>query len=142
MALIKLSAGGFSLLPEGTSVFKITAVDYDEDFGRMIIEMNTQNGQKHSERFTLLNGNGEVNDKALRAFSYFAKTALNNYSVEEIDESDLIGCYIQADVKHREYPKSDGTTGKAVQLSNYTASVGFPAKAKTDWSKIESFLND
>ena len=128
MAKIKLSAGGFNLIPEGTTTFKIVGVEYDEDFGKMNVEMQTKSGLKHTERFTLLNKKGEVNEGALKAFSYFAKTALNNFELDEIDEKDIIGCYITATVKHEEYSyEKDGETktGKSARLNDYTKAVGF-----------------
>ena len=100
MAKIKLSEGGFTPIPEGEHIFKITKSTYDEDFGKLEIEMVTQSGQKHVERFHLINNEGEVNEGALNAFSYFAKTALNNFNLDEIDHTDIEGCYIKATVVH------------------------------------------
>ena len=137
MAKIKLSElGGFTLIPEGTTTFKIVGVEYKEDFGKMSVEMQTKSGAKHTERFTLLKGDGEVNEGALKAFSYFAKTALNNYNLDEIDETDIIGCYITATVKHEEYnyTNKDGEnkSGKSARLNDYAVAVGFDnAKAET-----------
>ena len=74
MAKIGLSEG-FSLVPEGTHVFKIITVNYKEDFGKMEVVMQTQSGLKHTERFSLLKSDGEPNEGALNAFSYFAKVA-------------------------------------------------------------------
>lgn len=152
MAKIKLSEGGFTLIPEGTTTFKITGVEYKEDFGKMKIEMQTKSGQKHFENFTLLTKSGEINDGALRAFSYFAKTALNNYSLDEIDEQDLVGCYITATVKHEEFEsnKEPGKMLKSARLSDYAVAVGFggdaPAESKpaeTDEDvDLDSFLDD
>lgn len=152
MAKIKLSEGGFSLIPEGTTTFKIVGVEYKEDFGKMSVEMQTKSGAKHTERFTLLKGDGEVNEGALKAFSYFAKTALNNYNLDEIDETDIIGCYITATVKHEEYSytNKDGEnkSGKSARLNDYAVAVGFDnAKAETvseDSSDddLDDFLND
>lgn len=99
MARIPLS-NGFVLIPEGTYVFKITKVNYDEAFGKMEISMVTPEGLRHTERFSLLDANSEINEGALNAFSYFAKTALNDYSVSDIDEQDLVGKYIKAEVIH------------------------------------------
>ena len=82
MAKIKLSEGGFVLIPEGVTTFKIVDVEYNEDFGKMKINMQTKSGAKHTETFTLLNNKGEVNEGALKAFSYFAKTALSNYELD------------------------------------------------------------
>lgn len=152
MAKIKLSEGGFSLIPEGTTTFKIVGVEYDENFGKMSVEMQTKDGKKHNERFSLQTKDGEVNEGALKAFSYFAKTALNNYSLDEIDESDLIGCYITATVKHEEYEsnKEKGKMLKSARLNDYTVAVGFgPTKAtETDSDEdlededLDNFLND
>jgi len=127
MAKIKLSEGGFSLIPEGTTIFKIVGVEYKEDFGKMKVEMQTKTGGKHTEQFTLLTKSGEVNEGALKAFSYFAKTALNNFQLDEIDETDLIGCYIQATVKHEEFEsnKEPGKMLKSARLNDYAVAVGF-----------------
>ena len=53
MAKIGLTEG-FSLIPEGTHTFKITAVKYKEEFGKLEVTMQTQGGSKHIERFSLL----------------------------------------------------------------------------------------
>lgn len=129
MARIKLSEGGFSLIPEGVTTFKITDVEYNEDFGKMKIRMQTKSGAKHTETFSLLTDKGEINEGALKAFSYFAKTALNNYELDEIDESDLVGCYITATVKHEEFEFTKGNRkgqmGKNARLNDYTVAAGF-----------------
>lgn len=127
MAKIKLAEGGFSLIPEGVTTFKIVEVEYDEDFGKMKVNMQTKSGAKHTETFSLLDKKGEVNEGALKAFSYFAKTALNNYELDEIDETDLIGCYITATVKHEEFEsnKTPGRMLKSARLNDYTVAAGF-----------------
>lgn len=156
MAKIKLLEGGFTLIPEGTTTFKIVAVEYKEDFGKMTVDMQTKSGAKHTERFTLLKKNGEVNEGAVKAFSYFAKTALNNFSLDEIDDQDIVGCYITATVKHEEYEyEKDGETksGKSARLSDYAVAVGFGSeKVNDDGFKsikdeiedddLDDFLND
>ena len=115
MAKIGLSEG-FSLIPEGTHVFQITAVNYKEDFGKMEITMQLANGQKHIERFSLLNKDGEPNQGGLNAFSYFAKVALNDFSLSEIDHEDLIGCFIRCDVEHEEV-ESNRNPGKMLKFA-------------------------
>ena len=152
MAKIKLSEGGFSLIPEGTTIFKIVDVEYKEDFGKMRVDMQTKTGGKHTEQFTLLTKSGEVNEGALKAFSYFAKTALNNYSLDEIDETDLIGCYIQATVKHEEFEsnKEPGKMLKSARLNDYAVAVGFGSgeyqniadNIEDDSDDLDDFLND
>ncbi len=141
MAKIKLSESSFTPIPEGEQIFKITKATYDEDFGKLEVEMVTVSGQKHIERFSLINNEGEINEGALNAFSYFAKTALNNFNLDEIDHEDIIGCYMKAEVTHNKvpnkkdpskmmtfsqlgekYPASgfeiDGTDGKTTKATN------------------------
>ena len=127
MTRIKLSEGGFTLIPEGKTIFKIVDVEYKEDFGKMKVFLQTKSGQKHTEQFTLLKKDGELNQGALNAFSYFAKTALNNFKVDEIDEQDLIGCYIMATVKHEEFEsnKEPGKMLKSARLNDYAMAEGF-----------------
>ena len=118
MARIGMSSG-FVLCPEGNHVFRIYDVEYKEDFGKIEVKMVTADGITHTERFSILKANGEFNDKALNAFSYFAKTALNNFEVEEIDHTDLIDHYIGATVVHNEQPKKDDPT-QTVKFANLT----------------------
>ena len=144
MAKIKLSEGGFSLVPEGTTTFKIVGVEYKEDFGKMKVEMQTKSGQKHFENFSLMNNKGEINEGALKAFSYFAKTALNNFSLDEIDEQDLVGCYITATVKHEKFEsnKEAGKMLKCVRLNDYAVAVGFDSNATEEDEEDEEDLDD
>lgn len=114
MAKIGLSEG-FSLIPKGTHVFKITGVNYKEDFGKMEITMQLASGQKHVERFSLLNKDGEPNQGGLNAFSYFAKVALNDFDLTEIDHEDLVGCFIRCEVDHEEV-ESNRTPGKMLKF--------------------------
>lgn len=106
MAKIGLTEG-FILIPEGTHTFKITAVKYKEEFGKMEVSMQTQGGMKHVERFSLLSSDGSPNEGALNAFSYFAKTALNDFSLQEIDHEDLVGHFIECDIEHDTQPNKN-----------------------------------
>lgn len=103
MARIPMT-NGYVLIPEGTYVFRIYDVSYDEEFGKIEIKLVTAQGQTHTERFTIKDQNDEYNEKALNAFSYFAKTALNDFDVEDVDPEELIDCYIQAEVVHSQVP--------------------------------------
>lgn len=114
MAKIGLSEG-FSLIPKGTHVFKITGVNYKEDFGKMEITMQLASGQKHVERFSLLNKDGEPNQGGLNAFSYFAKVALDDFALTEIDHEDLVGRFIRCEVDHEEV-ESNRTPGKMLKF--------------------------
>jgi len=104
MAKIPLSKGGYTPIPEGEHIFKVVKSTYDEDFGKLEVELITASGQRHTERFNLIGNDGEINEKAQNAFSFFAKTALNNYNLEEIDHEDIVGCYIKCKVEHDVLP--------------------------------------
>ena len=114
MAKMKLSGGGFSIIPEGVTTFKVVEVDDSkyEDFGKLAVKMQTVDGKTHTERFSLIKKGGELNEGALKAWSYFARTCLNNYQLDEIDTQDIVGCYITATVKHE-----DTTTPKTEKLN-------------------------
>ena len=126
MAKIGLSEG-FSLIPKGTHVFQITSSIYKEDFGKIEVGMQTATGQKHTERFSLYTKDGAPNVGGHNAFSYFAKTALNDFSLSEIDHEDLVGCFIRCEVEHEEV-ESNRTPGKMasfVRLGDKTPADGF-----------------
>ena len=118
MATIQMTSG-FSICPEGKHIFRIYKVDYDKDFGKLAVYLVNAKGITHIERFSLMNANGEMNDKACNAFSFFAKTALNNFSVEEIDHTDLVNHYIGGEIVHTSSPNRNDPT-KTVTFANIT----------------------
>ena len=105
MARIPMT-NGFSLVPEGVHVFRIYNVTYDEEFGKLTVFMVNAQGITHKENFSLKDKNDQPNEKALNAFSYFAKSALNDYTVEDIDHTDLINRFIRAEVIHNQTPSN------------------------------------
>lgn len=122
MAKIGLSAG-FTLIPEGRTVFLITGCEYKEKFGKIEVSLETKNKQKHKERFNITNEGG------LNAFSFFAKTALQDFDLDEIDHEAIVGCYIAADVKHTVQPHRDDPN-KTVTFVNLDGK--FPADGFDD----------
>ena len=101
MARIPMT-GGFKIMPEGEQVLKITKAEYDEDFGKAIFTLTNVKGQTCLERFNLLNQDNTPNEKALSAFSFFAKTAMNDFDLEDVDPEELVGRYIRAEVIHNQ----------------------------------------
>jgi hypothetical protein len=136
MAKIKLSEGGFSLIPEGVTVFKVMKVDDSkyEKFGKVVVTLQTAAGQTHNETYSFLTKTGEVNEGAVKAWSYFARVCLNNFSAEEIDTQDVVGCYIQARVEHETFTRTKGTRageeGTSVRLKDYAVASGFKSGTK------------
>ena len=116
MARIPMTSG-FVLIPEGEYVFRIYDATYDEDFGRIEVKLVNAQGLTQTERFSIKDKNDEFNEKALNAFSYFAKTAMNDYSMEDIDPTDLINHYIRAEVVHTSMPNRNDPT-KTVTFAN------------------------
>lgn len=127
MAKIKLAQSTYTVIPEGTHVFRIDSVDYDEDFGKITANMVTASGAKHTELFNLIKNDGEANEGALKAFSYFAKVALNDFDADEIDPEDLAGCYVKCSVVHdvRPHRSGDGRTVTFVNLGDKYPAAGF-----------------
>ncbi len=105
MARIPMTSG-FVLIPEGTYVFGIYAATYDEEFGKIEVKLVTARGMTHTERFSIRDKNDRINEPALNAFSYFAKTAMNDFDLEDIDPEELIGHYIEAEVVHTQLPSN------------------------------------
>ena len=143
MARIALSKNtGFTLIPEGFHVFKVVDVDMSkyDGFGKIEVKLETANGQKHTERFSLLNAKGEVNEGALNAFSYFSRTVLNDYKTEDIDPAELVGHYIRAEVKHVESSTINERTGKPyvnVNLGDKEPALGFDGASDEDSDELE-----
>lgn len=137
MAKIKLTESSFVIIPEGEHIFKVTEINYDEDFGKMEVTLTTAEGLTMTETYNLLTADGETNDKAYNAFSFFAKTALNNFTLDEIDTDDLIGCYIKATVSHEKVPsnKDPAKMLTFARLSDREPASGYDKKVKATATK-------
>ena len=148
MAKMKLSESTFSMIPEGSTIFKVMEVDDSkyEDFGKIAVKLQTAKGETHTENFTLIKANGDLNEGALKAWSYFARTCLNNFQADEIDTQDIVGCYIQATVKHETYIRTKGdkagTEGKSVRLNDYTTASGFGGAKAVEEDVEDDDLDD
>lgn len=130
MARIPLTSG-FSLVPKGTHVFRIYGYQYDEEFGKLEIHMVTAKGHRHTERFGLLGKDGEPNEGAMNAFSFFAKTAMGDYFLDDIEPADLLNHYVKAEVEHEVLPhrtKPDKTV-TFVRLGDKEPAAGFEEEA-------------
>ena len=126
MARIPMTAG-FQRIPEGEHVLKITKAEYEEDFGKVTFTLENVRGLSCQERFSLLNQDGSPNEKAMGAFSFFAKTAMNDFDLVDVDPVELVGRYIRAEVIHRTQPnRTDPTkTVTFVNLGDKSPADGF-----------------
>ena len=116
MARIPMTSG-FMVIPEGTYVFRIYDATYDEEFGKIIVKLVNAQGATHTERFSIKDQNDEINEKALNAFSFFAKTVMNDFTLDDVDPEELIDHYIRAEVVHTVLPSRNDPT-KTVTFAN------------------------
>lgn len=130
MARIPMT-GGFQIMPEGEQVLKITAAEYDEDFGKAIFTLVNAKGQTCQERFSLMMNDGSPNEKALSAFSFFAKTAMNDFDLVDVDPVELVGRFIKAEVIHNKVPstKDPNKMMTFVNLGDKSPAAGFDGVA-------------
>ena len=133
MAKISLSKGGYTPISKGDHVFKIMTSVYDQEFGKLEVEMVTESGQKNTERFYLLRENGEVNEKVQMRLSFFMKAAVNDFDSEEIDTDDIVDCFIIGAVvpTEKQSTKDPSKTYTNYDISNFRPALGFE-NAKTE----------
>ena len=146
MARITMT-GGFQIMPEGEQVLKITAAEYDEDFGKAVFTLANAKGQTCRENFNLLNQDGSPNEKAMNAFSFFAKNAMNDFDMEDVDPAELVGRYIRAEVIHNKVPSRDDPTKTKtfVNLGSKSPANGFdeaPAAPKSSGLDLNALLGN
>lgn len=140
---IKLSENtGFTIIPEGEHIFKVEDVEYDKDFGTIELYLITENGMKHKERFNLIGNDGEVNQRALNAFSYTARVLMNDFNLKEIDHQELVGRYMKAEVKHNVVPSSKDPSKNLtfVNLGDKYPADGFEGDSNEEDVSLDGLL--
>ncbi len=126
MARIPIT-GGFSIIPEGTYVFRVYDVSYDEEFGKIQVKLVNAQGATMTERFSIKDKNDQLNEKALSAFSFFAKNVMNNFNMDDLSPEEMIDHYVRAEVIHTTVPsRTDPTkTVTFVNLGEKSPADGF-----------------
>lgn len=124
MAKIGLT-GGFTPLPEGIYVLRVKKVEYNEQFGKLKIVFETKEGKTHTEQFSLLNEKGQPNEGAYNAFSILAKTLLDDFDLEEIDEQDLVGHYVKCSIEHNVVESRNGNGTRTFAHLGYDKQVAY-----------------
>jgi hypothetical protein len=117
MATIQMTNNSFTVCPEGRHIFRIYKVDFNPDFGKVVVYMVNAQGITHKENFGLMRADGSMNEGACNAFSFFARTALNDFSREAIDHTELVNHYIGAEVSHSTQPNKNDPS-KTVTFAN------------------------
>ena len=117
MATIQMTGNSFTVCPEGRHIFRIYKVDFNPDFGKVVVYLVNAQGITHKENFGLMRADGSMNEGACNAFSFFARTALNDFSREAIDHTELVNHYIGAEVAHTVQPNKNDPS-KNVTFAN------------------------
>ena len=97
---------GYQVIPEGTHAFKITAVEYDDQFGIIKVNLTSTTGLKHQEKFYVEDKDGNPNEGACIAFSMLARAAMDNNDLEDIDPEELVGKWFECEVEHDTRPSN------------------------------------
>lgn len=135
MAKIPLSSG-FRIIPEGKYTFLIADVIYNEDFGKLTLKLIADNGESTEAKYNLLNNDGTYNEKALNAFSMFAKAALNDYTRNEVDPMELKEHYVGAEITHNKVP-STTNPGEYKTYVNFKSTWAVEVPADTDTEVVD-----
>lgn len=111
---IKLSQSNGMFIKEGGKkiLLQITKANYDQEFGKVELEFKNERGEIINENYNLMTNDGSINEPALKAFSYFTRVAMGDWGIQEVEEEELIGQWLRADIKMTKgsKPDKDGNT--------------------------------
>lgn len=120
------AAEGYTLIPEGEQVLKITKVDDSnyEKFGKLIITFASASGATARENYNFVNDDDTTNEVADGIYTRLARAALNDQTLDEFDSDDLVGKFINVEVVHNTGSKG-GTFANIKKILGHAN--GFPA---------------
>lgn len=127
-------------LEEGVHNFKIVAVDFKEDFMKLSITLRTKYGAETYVNFNFLGNDGKPNEVANRIFSFFARTALHDKDVKQVDPETLVGRYVQATASKRTYTNKDGEEKTAFDIKNFKEINGFDDEIASSGVDLASLI--
>lgn len=133
--MIKLTnASTYKLIPEGRTTFKIKNVVHDANNSKVEVDMLTEDGLRHIERFHFTYKDGTFNQGGLNAFGAFARAATGVTVLDQIEPEDLIDCYVSANVMHVRRPnRNDPTrTVTLINLKSYTRAQPWGRETQVD----------
>lgn len=119
MAKINLaeSNGTFISQPGKNVLLVVTKSKYDQEYGKVEMTLENENGEIVSNNFGLIDNDGSINEGALKAFSYFSRVAVGDWGRDDIEDEELIGCFVRADIEMVE-GKKEGREGKKMEFAN------------------------
>lgn len=118
---------GFSLIPEGTYVFRVYEVTHDEEFGKIEAKLVNAKGQTIIQRFNYKKTDDEYNEPVLNFFSFFARTVMQDMESDDVDPVDMTNHYVKATVVHTEVEstKNPGKMNTFANLKDFEEADGF-----------------
>lgn len=118
---------GFSLIPEGTYVFRVYEVTHDEEFGKIEAKLVNAKGQTIIQRFNYKKTDDEYNEPVLNFFSFFARTVMQDMEADDVDPVDMTNHYVKATVIHNEVEstKNPGKMNTFANLKDFEEADGF-----------------
>ena len=145
MRTLNTTSGGSFLIPEGTHVFKVMSCeDKYDDFDKVSYELHTADGKKTwlSYNFVV---KGEVNEIATWYWSKFVNACLNSDGEVDVDFSEVVGCYVSAEIVHEKYTNTNGeekTKAKIVEKTLQFANGFGSTVEKEDDDGFRDITND
>ena len=137
---------GFSIMPEGKTILKCVDETYDANFGKVELKFENEKGVKQTERYQLVDGNGNANEGACNAFSFMAKNLMNDFDMPDVDPADLVGHYISCDIEHTKVPSKNDPNKELTfaHIRNPEPADGFDGEPATESGGVDlnALLND
>lgn len=140
MAKITLaeSNGAFINQPGKNVLLRITKAKYDTEYGKVEIVLENENGEIVNNNYNLIDNDGSTNEGALKAFSYFARVAVGDWGRDDIEDEDLVGCFVRCDIEMKTGKKED-KNGNIMEFANivksYMTDDAFEPKKKEKSAK-------
>lgn len=120
MAMLTLTEAFRPLTVGKDQLLTITHVDYDEKYMKAKVTFADADGCSATEYFTFKGKKkGEKNTVALAIFSNIAYCATHDFTVRDIDPTEIEGKKVIAEVYEQEYTTEQGETKKFIHLKGF-----------------------
>ncbi len=120
MAMLTLTEAFRPLTVGKDQLLTITHVDYDEKYMKAKVTFADADGRSATEYFTFKGKKkGEMNTVALSIFSNIAYCATHDFTVRDIDPTEIEGAKIIAEVYEQDYTNEQGETKHFIHLKGF-----------------------
>lgn len=120
MAKIKLRDGFKNLQVGDAQTLLVKKVKFNEKFQKIAVTFADDEGGTCVENFNLVGNNGKENDTAFGIFSTIYKCCKGGETGDEVDPTEIEGCYIVGDVFQQIATNDDGEeTRRYIHVRNF-----------------------